>query len=149
MKKQAFKIIGLSIRTTNQDNQATKDILNLWQEFLSEDVVNQIPNKLSLEIYSIYTDYEGDHMAPYTVILGCKVDSLDKIPDGMIGREIPEGNYIKRTVVGNLKEGVIFEEWQDIWDSDLERVYSADYEVYGEKAQNPEDAEVDIFIAVK
>jgi predicted transcriptional regulator YdeE len=32
---------------------------------------------------------------------------------------------------------------------DLDRSYTADFEIYGEKAQNPENAEVDIFIAVK
>ncbi len=32
---------------------------------------------------------------------------------------------------------------------DMDRAFTADFEVYGEKAQNPSDAEVDIFIAVK
>ena len=32
---------------------------------------------------------------------------------------------------------------------DLDRSYTADFEIYDEKAQNPENAEVDIFIAVK
>jgi len=32
---------------------------------------------------------------------------------------------------------------------DLGRIFTADFEVYGEKAQNPSDAEVDIFIAVQ
>ena len=31
----------------------------------------------------------------------------------------------------------------------MKRDYTADFEVYGEKAQNPENAEVDIFVAVK
>jgi predicted transcriptional regulator YdeE len=30
----------------------------------------------------------------------------------------------------------------------LPRNYSADFEIYGEKAQNPQDAKVDIFIGV-
>ncbi|MFT4644864.1 MAG: putative transcriptional regulator YdeE [Planctomycetota bacterium] len=32
---------------------------------------------------------------------------------------------------------------------DLDRTYTADFEIYGEKVQNPQDAEVDIMIAVK
>jgi predicted transcriptional regulator YdeE len=32
---------------------------------------------------------------------------------------------------------------------DLDREYSADFEVFGEKAQNPQHAEIDILIAVK
>ena len=36
-----------------------------------------------------------------------------------------------------------------IWNSDLDRSFTSDFEIYGEKAQNPETAEVDIFIAIK
>ena len=32
---------------------------------------------------------------------------------------------------------------------DLERVFTADFEVFGEKAQNPIDAEINFLIAVK
>jgi predicted transcriptional regulator YdeE len=32
---------------------------------------------------------------------------------------------------------------------DLGRTFTADFEIYGEKAQDPSDAEVDILIAVK
>lgn len=35
-----------------------------------------------------------------------------------------------------------------LWNSDLPRKYTADFEIYGEKAQNPENAEVDILVAV-
>jgi len=35
-----------------------------------------------------------------------------------------------------------------IWDANLPRTFTADFEVYDEKAQNPEDAAVDIFIAI-
>jgi predicted transcriptional regulator YdeE len=52
-------------------------------------------------------------------------------------------------VKGNILQGVVFDEWTKIWNSDLERAFTADFEVYGEKSLNPENAEVDIFIAVK
>ena len=32
---------------------------------------------------------------------------------------------------------------------ELDRTYTADFEIYGEKTQNLQDAEVDIMIAVK
>ena len=44
---------------------------------------------------------------------------------------------------------MVFGEWTKIWNSDLVRTFTADFEVYGEKAQNPENAEVDIFVAIK
>ncbi|MFT6810883.1 MAG: putative transcriptional regulator YdeE [Saprospiraceae bacterium] len=38
--------------------------------------------------------------------------------------------------------------WLEIWQQDLNRVYSADFEIYGEKAQNPQDVEVEILVAI-
>jgi hypothetical protein len=32
---------------------------------------------------------------------------------------------------------------------DLSRTYIADFEVFGEKAQNPSDAEIDFYVGVK
>ncbi|MFT5885520.1 MAG: putative transcriptional regulator YdeE [Arcticibacterium sp.] len=36
----------------------------------------------------------------------------------------------------------------EIWQSDLDRTYATDFEVYDERAQNPEDVEVDIFVGI-
>lgn len=145
----ACKVIGISIRTTNENRQSTKDILDLWGRFFASGVIEKIPNKASNEIICIYTDYEGDHMAPYTVVLGCPVKNFDDLPDGMVAKEIPKGQYQKFLAKGNLNEGVVFDAWEKIWTSNLNRAFTSDFEVYGEKAQNPEDAEVEIFIAVK
>ena len=148
MEIESFDVIGISVKTTNQNNQSTQDILGLWNTFLEEGVIDKIPNKISSEIYCVYTDYEGDYLAPYNVILGCKVHNLDTIPHKMVGKQIPEGKYVKHVAKGNLNEGVLFMAWQDIWNSDMDRGYTADFEVYGERAKNPEDAEVEIFVAV-
>lgn len=146
-----FDIIGISIRTTNERNQASKDIADLWKRFFSENICEKIPNKADPSIYSIYTDYEEDYKRSYTVILGCKVTNLDNVPQAMVGRTIPGGKFAKFTAKGNINEGAVFSEWFKIWNNpELDRNYAAaDFEVYGEKAQNPEDAEVDIFICIK
>ncbi len=67
----------------------------------------------------------------------------------MVGKTFEEATYRKYITKGNILQGMVFNEWTKIWNSDLERTFTADFEVYGEKAQNPENAEVDIFIAVK
>ena len=144
-----FKIIGISIRTTNENNQAMNDIPALWNKFLSENLIKEIPNKLSPEIYCIYTEYEKDHTKPYTTILGCKVGNLNEIPEGMIGKEFAGGKYKKFIAKGDTTKGCVVQEWLKIWNSDLEREYTADFEVYGGNAQNPENAEVEIYVAIK
>ncbi|MDN3654530.1 GyrI-like domain-containing protein [Ferruginibacter paludis] len=144
-----FNIIGIAIRTTNDNGQSSLDIPSLWNKFMGEGMVALIPDKINNTIYCVYTDYEKDHTKPYTTILGCSVSTLNNVPEGMVGKTIEEGAYIKYTAKGNILQGMVFNEWVKIWNSDIDRKYTADFEVYGEKAKNPEDAEVDIFIAVK
>lgn len=148
VKIEPFKVIGIAVRTTNENEQAAKDIPVLWEKFMKENVHEGIPNKIDNTVYSIYTDYEKDHTKPYTTLLGCKVENLDNIPEGMIGKSFDGGDYIKFTAKGNLAEGLVINEWFKIWNMDLGRTFTADFEMYGEKAQNPSDAEVDILIAV-
>ena len=148
-KIEPFKIIGISVRTTNANGQAAREIADLWGKFMNDNVLDAIPNKIDGTVYSVYTDYEGDHTKPYTAILGCKVENLNTIPNGMVGKSFNGGNYIKTTVKGDLTKGLIVNEWTKIWGMDLERIFTVDFEVFGEKAQNPMDAEIDFLVAVK
>lgn len=152
MKKvtiEPFNVIGIAVRTTNENGQSGQDIGQLWNKFMSEGIANQIPNKLDSSVFSIYTNYEGDHTKPYDTILGCKVDSLDHIPEGMVGQSFDGGTYGKFVSKGDLTQGVVFGTWTEIWEKDLNRVFTADFEIYGEKAQNPTDAEVDVLVALE
>ena len=146
---EPFKIIGISIRTTNENNQASTAIAKLWQRFISENIISKIPNKVDECIYSLYTDYESDHTRPYTTMLCCKVQNLENIPEGMEGKSFNGGNYIKTTAKGDLTQGLIVNHWSKIFEMDLDRNYKTDFEIYGEKAQNPPNVEVDFYVGVK
>ncbi len=146
---ESFYLIGITVRTTNENGQAAQDIGALWNRFMSEEVAGRIPGKTDDNIYCVYTAYEKDYTRPYTTLLGCSVKGLDNIPEGMTGLIIEKARYRKYTAQGNIHEDAVFNEWQKIWNSDIDRTYIADFEVYGEKAKNPEQAEVDIFIAVR
>lgn len=148
-KIEPFKVIGISIRTTNENGQAVVELGELWGRFMNDNILEAIPNKVDKTVYSIYTDYEGDHTKPYTAVLGCRVTTLDNIPGGMVGRAFEGGNYVKMSAKGDLSKGLVANQWFEIWEMDLERVYTADFEIYGEKSKNPADAEIDFLIAVK
>ena len=147
MDIQKFSVIGISARTTNENGQSSKDIPALWNKFMMEGIAEKIPSKIDNSLYCVYTDYEKDHTKPYTTILGCMVRSLDFIPEGMTGKTIEKATYEKFTAKGNLHENIVFNEWLKIWDSGLDRSFTADFEIYGEKAQNPEMADVYFFFA--
>ena len=149
-KAPSFQVIGISVRTSNADPaQTSADIGGLWQRWLGEQLAGRVPNKTGHTLYCVYTDYESDHTGAYTVVLGCAVSSLADIPEGMHGIEVPGGDFKRFTSKGNLQQGVVYHTWHDIWQRGLDRAYRADYEVYGEKALNPEAAEVEIFVGVR
>lgn len=144
-----FKVIGIAVRTTNENGKSAQDIGQLWGKFMSEGTTEKIPNKIDANIFSIYTNYQEDHTKPYDTILGCKVDSLAIIPDGMVGQSFDGGTYSKFVSKGDLTKGVIFETWSEINQHKLNRLFTADFELYGEKAQDPTNAEVEVYVAIK
>jgi predicted transcriptional regulator YdeE len=145
----SFYIIGISVKTTNANNQAATDIGGLWQKFMGENIEANIPNKIGDTVYSVYCRYESDYTAPYTTLLGCKVSSIENVPDGFDCIEIASGNYQLFESKGNLMEGAVYKTWVEIWNTDLPRAYTTDFEVYDKKSVDPGNAIVDIFIALR
>ncbi|MFW0716525.1 GyrI-like domain-containing protein [Pedobacter sp. N23S346] len=145
-----FKIIGISIETTNQNNHAATNLGQLWGRFYNEQISSQIENKESDDVYAIYTDYESDFTGKYTTIIGHRVNSLDYIPEGLVGREINNKKLLRYLAKGEMPDAVV-ETWKEIWANDiaLYRTYHADFEVYGEKSQNGNDSEVEIYIGIR
>ncbi|MDH6250746.1 putative transcriptional regulator YdeE [Chryseobacterium sp. H1D6B] len=144
-----LKIIGISVRTTNKDNQASQDLGKLWEQFFAENVSGRAPHKLNDNIYTVYTDYKSNYTEEYTAIIGVPVSDISDIPEGLIGREFPAENFQLFTPKGKMPDAVV-KTWLDIWknDSSLNRKYTYDLEVYGKNCQNGDESEVEIFIAV-
>lgn len=145
-----FKIIGIATKTTNENGKASEDLGKLWEQFYTKNIPSQIVDIKSDEIYAIYTDYESDYKGQYTCIIGMKVNSLDKVPTDLIGREFRSGKYQKFIAKGQMPNAIM-ETWKEIWskDKELNRKYTADFEVYGKNSQNGENSEVDIYIAMQ
>lgn len=140
----ADKVIGITVRTTNTNGQSALDIGQLWGKLMSEGMAEKIPNKVDDCVFSIYTNYKGDYTQPYDTLLGCAVNSLEKIPNRMVGQSFDGGIYSQFVSKGDLTKGLVFDTWSEIWKQDLDRAYAADFELYGPKTQNPTDAEVEI-----
>ncbi len=146
---QKFYIVGISVRTTNQNGQSAKDIEALWGKFWGEEIQKQIPNKLNDDIYAVYTDYETDFNGPYTTIIGLSVSSLKDIPKGFVGITIETAQYQKFVSKGKMPAAV-FNTWLEIWgNKNLNRAYKADFTVHGKKYYDGDNAEVETFISVK
>jgi len=138
----AFNIAGMAIRTENAGGKAKNDIGALWQQFMQQAVLQTITNRYSDDIYCMYTEYESDANAPYTVILGCRVNSLDGLPAGIIGKAISAASYMLFKPVGSLPDSII-STWVHIWQSNINRAYTADFDVY------KPDGSVEVYLSIQ
>lgn len=147
---RAIHLVGLSLpsKTTNENSQSMKDCGELWTRFEKEEIFSKIPNKLSDEVLAVYHDYEGDHTQPFSYFIGCKVEKETDIPEGLDRLTISSGNYQKVTAKGEMPN-CIGSKWREIWESDIPRTHTADFEVYDERSQDWGNAEVDIYLSVK
>ncbi len=143
----SFKIIGISVRTKNADNQAQIDINSLWDKWYNENIATRIPNIVSEDLYNIYTEYESNENGYYTTILGFQVTTLASVPNGLIGIEILENKYKEFVSEGKLPDCVV-STWETIWNLKFDRKYSADFDVYNPNTMHPEHAEVKTYLSI-
>ena len=150
VKLEEFFLTGLALqtKTTNTNGQSAIDCGNLWQEFEKEKYAEIIPGKVNGEILAVYHQYEADHTAPFSYFIGCKVKPGSEIPKGLQRLFIPAGTYQKITAKGNMPDCLI-KTWNEIWHSDIPRSYQIDFEVYGEKSSDWNNAEVEIYISIE
>ena len=144
-QKQKF-FIGLELRTNNEECSLAMPAHK--EKFVKENILAKIPNKINDIIFALYTDYEGDYTKPYSWILGCEVSSLDEVPEGLVGKMIPESNYAVFTTQGEFPQGLIAA-WQAVWNSNLDRSYTSDFELYPSNFDPQKNPEVKVYIAIE
>jgi predicted transcriptional regulator YdeE len=142
-----FFVAGIAVNTINQDGRSEKDIGDLWTRFTTENMAQEIDGKVSDDIYCVYTDYESDHTGWYTAVLGCRVDNADNLPGSFFTALIPSGDYHIYIPQGKFPESVA-SAWRQIWQTPIDRKYSADYDRYKAGARSFEETEVEVYLAV-
>lgn len=155
--KPEIKLIGLTARTNTKnemDSQLSK-IGELAGRFWSQNIANQIPNRKNPGVtLSVYTEYDSDEHGDYTYFIGEEVNSFDNIPSGLQTLTIPAATYQKFTTPSGKMPEVVIHAWQQIWNmtaTDFEghRAYLADFEVYDQRAMDPANTVLDIYIGIK
>ncbi|MFI4919298.1 MAG: GyrI-like domain-containing protein [Legionellales bacterium] len=135
-----FTVTGLAVRTQNSDefNEKTAKLPQLWQQFYSSNLAT------GTSVFGVYSDYESNENAPYTVTVGVTCENQD--PDFSTVK-ISSGNYLVFRGVGTMPLAVI-ETWGRVWDyftteNLYQRCFISDFEAY-----NGGD-EVAIYIGIK
>lgn len=149
-----FAVIGIEARTTNAREMTAEGVIpKQWERLLKNNLLAQIPHKADSSIIVVYTDYESDENGAYTYVLGAKVSSVSDFPPGMVVRQIPAAHYAVFTSDRGPVTKVVFEAWKRIWAQpqtpDYHRSYQADFEVYDERAVNPADTQIDIYVGLR
>jgi predicted transcriptional regulator YdeE len=150
-----FSVIGIQARTSNAKEMTPDGVIGRqWATFMKDNLAAQIPNKANAAIVAVYTDYATDKDGEYSFILGCRVTSTANIPAGMIDTKVPTGRYAIFTSAKGPIPKIVVETWQKIWSVPKNspgggRSYKADYELYDERASEPETAQIEIHIGIK
>src|SRR5271167_3137777 len=157
VNQTSFQVVGITA-STNNDKESGPDAIigKLWQRFLSEGLLNQIPDKVDRSIIAVYTDYATDANGQYTFVLGAKVRPVPNhtLPEGMIIKTVPASRYAVFTSGRGPVEKVVVQTWKQIWSYyqspvNGQRAYRADFELYDQRAADPNNAQVDIYIGLK
>lgn len=152
--KPEIRIAGTSVRTTNAAEAGPNGRLpKLWESYFRSGIASRTGIDNPHLIYALYTDYESDATGAYTVLIGHELG--EGAPSDELDRAvIPQSEYL----VFSTKRGPVYEvvaqAWGDIWaffkdsPSPLKRTYTGDFELYDAREFDPENAQIDIYIAV-
>lgn len=138
-----LSIIGLELRTDN--NQAFQTIPLHWKQFMETQVLEQIPHKLSSDLYAIYTLYTNagvNNLDTYSFVIGA-ASSAEAAPGGLTCLELPASHY-QVVSVEHGRPDLVGQAWQEIWAQDASRrTFVADFERYRS------DGSIDILLGVR
>lgn len=155
VERSSFTVVGIAARTSNAREMTADGIIGKqWGRLMQEGLLAKIPNKADQNIVAVYTDYASDHNGEYTFVLGARVKSNEGVPAGMVAKNIPAGKFAVFTSERGAAAKVVPETWMKV--NSLphsavggNRVYRADYEIYDERAADPANAQVDVYVGIK
>lgn len=134
-------VVGVSAMTENSDPEMGNVIGGLWEKLYGGGVNAVIKNKVNEYAIGLYSDYAGDR---YCVTAGNEVSRAEN-PELTV-KTIPAGKYAKFSVHGHMERAVA-EAWASIWQMDLDRSFTGDFEEY--LNCDFENCDIDIYVALR
>lgn len=146
-----FYVVGLSARI-NGNETASEEINALWQSFFEGQIAHALLERQNDVMYAVYSEYEGDHTKPYRLTIGYRMKG-DWSPAGddfgaLSPVQIQGGDYAMMGASGEQPKALI-ETWQAVWQSDLNRSFKTDFEVYGARFFEENVHEILVVVGVK
>jgi predicted transcriptional regulator YdeE len=155
LQVQGFTVVGIAGRTNNAKEMTPEGIIGkLWGRLMQDNLLEQIPSRADGNIIAVYTDYASDHHGDYTYILGAKVTQESETPRGTVAARVVTGKYAGFVSERGPASAVVPEIWQKINGLPKnvpggDRTYRSDFELYDQRARNPQDAIVEVFVGIR
>ncbi len=156
-EKDEMKIVGLSVRTNNQNesSEETSKIGDLVCAYWMKKINESIPDRKNPGVtFGVVTKYENNETGDFTYFIGEEVKSFDGVPVELQQVVVPAGKYQKFTTEKGKMPDVVVNAWREIWQMPEQelggaRKFEADFEVYDQRAENPFATTIDIYVGVK
>ncbi|MGH9494544.1 MAG: serine hydrolase [Candidatus Sulfotelmatobacter sp.] len=150
-----FTVVGIAVRTSNAKEMSADGVIGKqWERLMQEGSTAKIQHKADQNIVAVYADYAGDHNGEYTFLLGARVTSDADIPEGMVAKKVPGGKFAVFTSEKGPAPQVVPALWTKI--NSLaktavggERTYRADYEIYDQRALDPQNMVMDVYVGIR
>ena len=139
---------GIEVKTTNENGKSMQDIANMWQTFFTQGIYDKIENKVNGKTIGLYTDYEKDYTKPYNFAVCTEVSKKSKDMENRVVKVIPKGKYAKFVIHGDVQNAV-GQAWQEIWNMNLNRKYTCDFEEYQNNSEDMQNQEIHIYIGIE
>nr|WP_259548674.1 zinc ribbon domain-containing protein [Heyndrickxia oleronia] len=153
--KDGFTFMGINTRTTNAIEATPEGVIpSMWEKYYTGEIAAQIPNQVNPQhTIALYSNYESDVSSEYDFSIGTQVEEPNQSSNDFVIKTIPASNYAVFTTNQGKFTEIVPMAWIDIWKwfetSGVERTYTGDFELYDERCVDPDQAVVDIYIAIK
>jgi predicted transcriptional regulator YdeE len=159
------KIVASSVRTSFNNESSADDakIGSIVSSYFSTGLSEQVKHKKHPgTVIDGFMGYESTHQhgcfydGAYTYFIGEEVSDFGDTNYESVNLKkivIPSGNYVKFTTIEGLMPNIIIDAWHTIWRMTEEelggkRAYLVDFQVFGEKSRDPEQASIEIYIGI-
>jgi predicted transcriptional regulator YdeE len=155
VRQTAFSVAGIEVRTSNAKEASGDGLIGKqWQKFFQEGMLEKIPNKVDGNIYAVYSDYASDKNGEYSLTIGARVPDGSPVPPGLVLETVTAGNYTVVTSEKGPVAKVVVAAWQRVWAMEdkrelAPRAYKTDYELYDQRAADPQNSQADLYIGMK
>ena len=152
--KDSFNVLGIEKKIDMDKNFV--QVPKFWQNEMEAGICPKLATLPGVvksgEILGLCSDFDGEKNQ-FSYIICTRVNTLDEIPDGMVVKEIPTARYAVFTAKGTVPEAVqkviryVYQTWFP--ETNYDRGAGPEFELYDERADGTDSAEVDIYIPIK